>query len=135
MGRGDGHLNGNDLAGAEAVDGAAGGVGVLVAAALPEVALGGAEVGLRRADLGHGLDVAVRVRRHLVVDLGAAGRLHGGAEGTGRGRGELAVGGDARGEEGCGGDLLVHLDVTGVKMGCCQQCSTGDEKNGVLWIN
>lgn len=110
MGRGDGDLDGNHLSRGEAVDGGAGGVGVLEAAALPEVALGGAKVGLRLADLGHGLNVAVGVRGHLVVDLGAAGGLHGGAKGTGRGRGESAVGRDAGGEEGGGGDLLVHLE-------------------------
>lgn len=109
------HHDGNDLARRVAVDGAAGGIGVLVAAALPEVALGRVKVGLRLADLGHGLDVAVGVRGHLVPDLGAAGGLHGGAERTGRRGGDSAVGRNAGGEESGGGDLLVHLEEIGVK--------------------
>ncbi|KUI71950.1 Cholesterol 7-alpha-monooxygenase [Cytospora mali] len=110
VGRGDVDREVDRLAGRVALDGGGGGVGELVAAALPEVALGGVEVALRGAHLRHGLDVAVGVRGHLVPDLGAAGGLHGVAEGAGGRRGDAAVGGDARDEEGGGGDLLVHLE-------------------------
>lgn len=110
MGRGDVDDEGDLLAGGEALDGVCGGVVELVAAALPQVALGGVEVGLRGADLGHGLDVAVVVRRLHVPDLVAAGGLHGIAQGTGGGGGDTAVGRDTGDEEGGGGDLLVHLD-------------------------
>lgn len=109
VGRGNVHDHGDHLAGAVAVDGGGGGIAKLEAAALPEVALGGGEVGLGGADLGHGLDVAVGVGRHLVPDLRAACRLHGGAERTGRRARDTAVGRDAGGEEGSGGNLLVHL--------------------------
>lgn len=103
--------DGNDLAGRVAVDGGAGGIGVLVSTALPEVALGRVKVGLRSTDLGHGLDVAVGVGGHLVPDLGTAGGLHGGAERTRLRGGDSAVGRNASGEESGGGDLLVHLEV------------------------
>lgn len=82
----------------------------LQATALPQVARGRVEVRLRGADLGHGLDVAVGVGRHLVPDLLAACTLHGIAERTGRRRVESAVGRDTSGEDDGGGDLLVHLD-------------------------
>lgn len=110
VGRGDVDDEGDLLAGGEALDGVGGGVVELVAAALPQVALGGVEVGLRGADLGHGLDVAVVVRRLHVPDLLTAGGLHGIAQGTGGGGGDPAVGRDAGGEESGSGDLLVHLD-------------------------
>lgn len=110
VGRGDVDDEGDLLAGREALDGRVGGVAELVAAALPQVALGGVKVGLRGADLGHGLDVAVVVRRLHVPDLLAAGGLHGVAQGAGGGRGDTAVGRDTGGEEGGSGDLLVHLD-------------------------
>lgn len=86
MGRGDGDLDGDDLPCREGLDGVGGGVGELVAAALPQVAGYGVEVCLRGADLRHGLDVAVGVGGDLRVDLGAAGGFEGGAEGA-RGRG------------------------------------------------
>lgn len=107
-GDGDGEFDG--LAGREALDGVGGGVVELVATALPEVAGGGVVVGLRPADLGHGLDVAVGVRRNLAVDLRAAGALEGVTQGARRGRGQTTVGRDTHGEDGGGRDLSVHLD-------------------------
>lgn len=110
VGRGDVDDEGHLLARGEALDRVGGGVVELVAAALPQVALGGVEVGLRGADLRHGLDVAVVVRRLHVPDLVAAGGLHGITQGARGGGGDPAVGRDAGGEEGGSGDLLVHLD-------------------------
>lgn len=110
VGRGNVDDKGDLLAGGEALDRVGGGVVELVAAALPQVALGGVKVGLGGADLGHGLDVAVVVRGLHVPDLVTAGGLHGIAQGAGGGRGDTAVGRDASGEESSSSDLLVHLD-------------------------
>lgn len=146
----NGDLDGNDLASAEAVDGAGSGIAKLEATALPEVALGRVKVGLRRTDLGHGLDVAVGVRGHLVPDLGATCGLHGGAERTGLGRCESTVGRDTGDEKGGGSNLLVHLDgfnkncrskkgpvekrlVMGVCFGSTERLGPGERLSG-FWV-
>lgn len=131
MRRGDINHHGNDLASRVALNSAAGSIGELEATALPEVALGRVKVALRGTDLGHGLDVAVGVRGHLVPDLGTAGGLHGGAERTGSRGGDSAVGRNAGGEESGGGDLLVHLEG-----GLVSSIPVEEKKKGeFFWIN
>ena len=75
-------------------------IGVLEALADPYVAFGVVVIRLSGSDLDLALDVAVGVGSLVVVDLLAAGSLHGCSSEAGGGGGDETVGGDGDEEAG-----------------------------------